>query len=172
MEDKTITLTETELQERIDSAVKSATDELISKHNGEMATLRKKHESQLAKVKEESNMSAEEIANQRAKEIAQAQEDELNQLRTFKKETILKDKLSKAGLPSYFINDNRLLSAEEGELDKVIKVVKTEYDATQPSGTTHSTVVQVSGGGKPTPQPSETDRANEQMGAAISQLVK
>ena len=171
MED-TITLTETELQERIDSAVNKATEELISKHNGEMATLRKKHEIQLAKVKEESNMSAEELANKRAEELAQANAQELADLRKFKQESILKDKLAKAGLPQYFINDNRLLSAEEGELDKVIKVVKTEYDATQPSGTTHSTVVQVSGGGKPTPQPSETDRANEQMGAAISQLVK
>lgn len=167
--------TEQELQAIIESAVndavKKATDELIAKHNGEMATMRKKHDDQLKKVREESSMSAEELAQKRADELAQANAQELADLRAFKQGTILKEKLTKAGLPSYFINDNRLLSAEEGELDKVIKVVKAEYDASQPSGTTHSSVVQVSGSGaKPTQ--SSTEQANEQMGNAIGELLK
>ena len=163
--------TEQELQAIIDSAVKQATEELISKHNGEMATLRKKQDDQLKKIKEESSLTAEELANKRAEELAQENAQELADLRAFKQGTILKEKLTKAGLPSYFINDNRLLSAEEGEIDKVIKVVKAEYDASQPSGTTHSTVVQMGGNGtKPTQ--TSTDRANEQMGNAIGELLK
>ena len=167
--------TEQELQAIIESAVndavKKATDELIAKHNGEMATMRKKHDDQLKKVREESSMSAEELAQKRADELAQANAQELADLRAFKQGTILKEKLTKAGLPSYFINDNRLLSAEEGELDKVIKVVKAEYDASQPSGTNHSTVVQM-GGNETKPTTTPTDRANEQMGNAIGELLK
>ena len=162
--------TEQELQTIIDSAVKKATDEIVSKHNGEMATLRTKHSAELDKVRKEANMSAEELANQKAKELADQQAQELVDLRNFKKQTILKEKLANSNLPSYFVNDTRLLSAEEGDLDKTIKVIKGEYEASQPKGTTHSTVVQTSGaGGKP--QPSDKDKANELMGNALNQLL-
>ena len=122
MAEETITLTETELQARIDDAVKSATESLISKHNSEMAGIRTKYEKQL----KEKDMSAEDLAKARAEEIAQANQQELSELRTFKKETIIKERLAKEGLPSYFLHDTRLLSAEEGELDKIIKVVKDD----------------------------------------------
>ena len=36
----------------------------------------------------------------------------------------------------------RLLNAEEGDYDKVIKDIKKEYEADRPKGATHSTVVQ------------------------------
>lgn len=162
--------TETELQEIIDSAVKKATEELTSKHNGEMASLRTKHNAELDKVKKEAGLSAEELARQRAEEMAQAQAQELADLRTFKKTTVLKDKLAKAGLPQYFVNDNRLINAEDGEIDKVIKTVKSEYEASQPSGTTHSTVVPMGGGAKPTQTPQSS--AYDKMGQAINELLK
>lgn len=160
--------TEQELQAIIDSAVKQATDEIVSKHNGEMATLRTRHSAELDKVRKEANMSAEELAKQKASELAEQQAQELSDLRNFKKQTILKEKLANSNLPSYFVNDTRLLSAEEGELDKVIKSVKNEYEASQPKGTTHSTVVQTSGA---KPQTTDKDKANELMGNALKQLV-
>lgn len=165
MEEKTITLTENELQAKIDDAIKVATDKLISKHNGEMATVRKSYEDKI----KQASMSAEEIAKQRAEELAQEKENELNELRTFKKTTILQDKISKAGLPKYFINDSRLLSAEEGDLDKLIKTVKSEYEETQPKGNTHSTVVQTSGAKPPKDAQAQ---AFEKFGEAIAELVK
>ena len=160
--------TEQELQEMINTAVSAKVDELTSKHNGEMATLRKKHDAELQKIKQESSMSAEEIANKKAEELAQANAQELADLRAFKRETLIKDKVQGAGLPSYFVHDNRLLSAEEGDLDKVIKVVKTEYEGTLPKGNTHSTVVQT--GGQPPRGGSE--QVNEQVGNAIASIFK
>ena len=160
--------TEQELQQMINDAVKVAVDELTSKHNGEMATLRTKHASELKKVKEEVSMSAEELAQKRAEELAQANAQELAELRAFKRSAIIKDKLKSAGLPSYFVNDSRLLSAEEGDIDKVIKTVKSEYDATLPKGNTHSSVVQTGG-----QQPKDTTgQVYEQVGNAIGNLFK
>lgn len=169
MEEKTITLTETELQARIDESVSNATKELVSKHNGEMATMRQRHSAELEKAKKEASMSAEELANERAKELAQAQVDELNDLRAFKKATIIEKRIESAGLPKYFVNDSRLLSAEEGDLDKVIKTVKAEYEATLPKGNTHSSVVQTNGGAKPQ---DNKQALFEDVGNAIGKLVK
>lgn len=163
-DENTITLTETELQTRIDDAVKNATDKLISKHNGEMATVRKSYEDKL----KQASMSAEEIAQQKAEELAQAQAQELADLRAYKRENILKDKITSAGLPPYFVHDTRLLSAEEGDLDKIIKTVKSEYEGTLPKGNTHSTVVQTGG------QAPKDDKGQiyEQVGNAIGNLFK
>lgn len=169
-DEKTITLTETELQAKIDDAVSKATNDLVSKHNGEMASLRTKHSAELERTKKEAGLSAEELAKKRAEEIAQANEQELADLRVFKKQTLLKDKLAKADLPPFLINDSRLLSAEEGDIDKVIKTIKGEYDASKPNGTTHSTVVPLGSGSKPTP--SDKEIANEKMGDAIRELLK
>lgn len=161
--------TEGELQALIDEKIKVAVDELQSKHNGEMASMRKKYADDLEKAKKQATMSAEELANAKANELAQAHEDEFKRLQAFEKTTILKDKLSKAGLPQYFVNDSRLLSAETGEIDKVIKTVKSEYEETQPKGTTHSSVVQTSGA---KPQQDSKTKAYEEMGNALAELVK
>lgn len=160
--------TDAELQALIDEKVKKATDELISKHNGEMASMRTQHKAEIDKVKKEMGLSAEELAQERAKELAQAQEQELNDLRAYKKNSVLKEKLAKADLPQFLVNDSRLLSAEDGEIDKVIKTIKGEIDAIKPSGATHSTVVNV-GGGQP---PKDTKNIAEQkMGDAIRQAL-
>ena len=160
--------TEEELQQMINDAVKVAVDEVVSKHNGEMANLRTKHANEIKKIKEEASMSADEIAQKRAEELAQATTDELQDLRAFKRSTIIKDKLASAGLPSYFVNDSRLLSAEEGDIDKVIKTVKSEYEATLPKGTTHSTVVQTGG----TPPKDDKGTVFGEVGEAIGGLIK
>ena len=160
--------TEQELQTMISDAVKVAVDELTSKHNGEMATLRTKHANELKKVKDEASMSAEELASKRAEELAQANAQELADLRAFKRETLIKDKITSAGLPAYFVHDSRLLSAEEGDIDKVIKTVKSEYEGTLPKGNTHSTVVQTGG---QTPKDT-TGQVYEAVGNAIGNLFK
>ena len=160
--------TESELQALIDEKVKTATDELTSKHNGEMASMRKKYADDIEKAKKQATMSAEELATQKANEMAQAHEEEFKRLQAFEKQAILKDKLAKANLPQYFVNDSRLLSAETGDIDKVIKTIKGEYEESQPRGATHSTVVQT-GGQKP-----QNDKSQlfDDVGSAISSLVK
>jgi len=160
--------TEQELQQIINDAVKVAVDELTSKHNGEMANLRTKHASELKKAKEEASMSADELAQKKAEELAQANAQELAELRAFKRETLIRDKITSAGLPSYFVHDSRLLSAEEGDLDKIIKTVKTEYEGTLPKGNTHSTVVQTGG----TPPKNDQTQVYEQVGNAIGNIFK
>ena len=121
MEEKTITLTEAELQARIDESVKSATDSLVAKHNGEMASMRKKYDSEIEKAKSQANMTAEELAQEKAKET----ENELNELRSYKRGREISDRLAKEGLPDYFKNDNRLINAED--MDKAIKEIKKDY---------------------------------------------
>lgn len=135
--------TEQELNALIEEKLNAKVEEMTSKHNGEMASLRKSYDEKIKKAQEQANLTAEEKALQLAKEKEELTQQELSDLRAFKKSTTLKERLTKEGLPSFLANDNRLLSAEEGDLDKVIKVVKTEYEANLPKGNTHSSVIQV-----------------------------
>lgn len=163
--------TETELQELIDAKISEAVDTLTAKHNSDMANMRKKHESELAKAKEQANMSAEELAKRKMEEQQKANEEELAELRTYKKQSIISTKLSEAKLPQYFKNDSRLLNAEEGDYDKVIKNISKEYAESLPKGATHSTITQTQSG---KPQPSGGDEksvAFEQMGSFLKEVV-
>ena len=78
-----------------------------------MASMRKKHDEELKKAKEQANMTAEELAEQKYKEQQEAKDKELDDLRNFKKTTVLGGKLEKEG-------------AEVVEYDKVIKDIKKE----------------------------------------------
>lgn len=163
--------TETELQELIDAKISEAVDTLNAKHNSDMANMRKKHESELAKAKEQANMSAEELAKRKMEEQQKANEEELIELRNYKKQSIISEKLSEAKLPQYFKNDSRLLNAEEGDYDKVIKSISKEYAESLPKGATHSTITQTQSG---KPQPSGGDEksvAFEQMGSFLKEVV-
>lgn len=140
----TLPKTEQELNDLIDAKVNEATEKLVAKHNGEMAQQRQKFDADLKKAKEQANMSAGEIAAQKVKEQQEATEKELNELRAYKKSSIISERLQKEGLPAYLKNDQRLLSAEDGDLDKAIKDVKKDYEASLPKGAVHSTVVQTS----------------------------
>ena len=163
--------TEQELNDLIAAKVQEKTDELTSQHNGQMATMRKKYESDLAKAKEQANMTAEQIAAEKVKEQQEAKDNELNELRQFKKNTILTEKLKKEGLPDFFKNDTRLLNAEDGNVDKVIKDIKKEFEAFQPKGATHSTVVPTQ---NQTVNKQQDDKgvAFEKMGDALKELIK
>lgn len=163
--------TEQELNDLIASKVKEETDKLTAKHNGEMATQRKKFDDDLKKAKEQANMSAEEIAQQKIKEQQEAKDQELNELRAYKKQSIIGEKLAKENLPSFLKNDARLLNAEDGNIDKVVKDIKKEYEASLPKGATHSTVVNTNGKGA---NSGTTDKelAMEKMGEALKQIVE
>lgn len=113
--------------------------ELQAKHNSEMANMRKKNETEIAKAK----MTAEELAKTQAEEERNALQSELDELRSYKKQQVLTERLAKEQLPAFFKNDNRLLNAKDDkELDNAIKVIKNEYTSSQPKGASHSTIVQ------------------------------
>lgn len=166
--------TEQELNDLITAKVNEATEKLTetltAKHNGEMATMRQKHDSELKKAREQANLSAEELAREKIKEEQDAKDKELNELRQFKKSSVISSKLAKEGLPDFFKNDTRLLNAEDGDLDKVVKDIKKEYEAVQPKGATHSTIVQTAQEGNK-PQGDKKQIANEKMGQAIKEII-
>ena len=164
-DEKTITLTEAELNAKVEEAVANATKSLEAKHAQDMYNLRKEN-----KDLKNANLTQEEKARIELEEKEKALGQELIELRNFKKATLLGDKLAKENLPSYFKNDSRLLSAEDGELDKVIKDIKKEYEASLPKGNTHSSVVTTNQGGVQ-PQLSDKDKANLEFGNALKELI-
>ena len=161
--------TEEELTSLIKSEVEKATKELISKHNGEMASLRTKHDADLKKAKEQANLTAEEIAAQKIKEQQEADQQELATLREYKKSKTIEERLTKENLPNHFKYDTRLLNAKEEDFDKVVKDVKKEYEATLPKGNQTSTVVKA--GGTQQPEKTSTDAANEAMAQVLGNIV-
>lgn len=161
-------------QEELDALLserENQTRESVTKEfNDKFAKQRTQHQAEIDKIKADMGKSAEQLAEERIKEQQEKDANELEELRKFKKQTILGDRLAKEGLPSFFKNDNRLTSAEEGDLDKVIKDIKKEYEANLPKGNTHSSVVQQSGG-KPNPQLSEKEQAYAALGDALKEVV-
>lgn len=163
--------TETELQGLIDEAVNNATSALKAEYDGKFAAQRKKHDDEIAKIKADAGKSAEELAQERIKEQQEKDANELAELRSFKKNTIISERLAKEGLPSYFKNDNRLLTAENGDLDKVIKDIKKDYEANLTKGNTHSSVIQQGGSVSPTTAKTDEQIANEKMGELLNNIL-
>ena len=160
--------TEAELQALIDAKVSETRTEVAKEYDGKFAAQRTKHDEEIKKLKDSVGKSAEELAQQRLKEQQEADQKELADLRAFRKTTILGEKLAKENLPSYFKNDNRLLTAEDGDIDKVIKDIKKEYEASLPKGSSHSTIITTSG---QQPTTNDKDRANAEFGQALKELV-
>ena len=160
--------TEQELNDLIAQKVQEKTDELTAKHNGEMASQRKKFDDDLKKAKEQAGKTAEELAQEKIKEQQEADQKELNELRAYKKSGEISKRLAKEGLPDFFKNDTRLLNAEDGDLDKVVKDIKKENDSYQPKGATHSTVVPNAQNQKPVDKKQE---AYNKMGEALKELT-
>ena len=135
-------------EEELQALIATKLEEQKVAHDQELKqvayNVRKEEEKKFDKFKADMKLSDDERAKQLAAEREKELNDELTSLREFKKESLLKERLVKENLPSYFANDKRLLTAEEGDLDKVIKVVKGEYEASLPKGNTHSTVVPTS----------------------------
>lgn len=167
MEDTTITLTQAELDAKVEEAVANATKNLTAEHNKAMYELRKEN-----KELKNANLSQEERTKKELEEKEIALGEELKDLRAFKKTTILNEKLAKENLPSYFKNDNRLLTAEDGDIDKVIKDIRKEYEASLPKGNTHTNIIQQGGTITPTGAKSEADIATEKMGEFLNEILK
>lgn len=162
---------EAELQALLDAREQETAEKWKAKHDGEMASMRKKHDEELKRAKEQANMTAEELAEQKYKEQQEAKDKELNELRAYKKQGIIGSKLEKEGLPSFFKNDSRLLNAEEGDYDKVIKEIKKEYEAALPKGATHSTVVP-NAQGSGNKQQDDKQAAFNAFGEALKEVVQ
>lgn len=164
-----LTLTEEELQKKIDEAVKKATEEttatLVKKHNEEMAQQRIKakddQEKAIAKAVENANLTAEEKAKKEIEEQRKAEQQELAQLRLEKKINDRAKKLSENDLPDFFKNDTRLLEAEDDKVDEVIKTIKEEYSKVLPKGATVSTNVVNTGNSGKTKEQQELDRVRK-----------
>lgn len=160
--------TEAELQAYVDAQVQAKETEWKAQKDKDFAAQRAKHDQEIKKIKEDAGKSAEELAQQRIKEQQEADAKELADLRAFKKSSIIGEKLAKENLPSYFKNDTRLLSAEDGDMDKVIKDIKKEYEASLPKGSTISSVVQTSG---LTPTGDAKEQANKEFADALKGIV-
>lgn len=161
--------TEAELQALIDASVSARETELKAEHDKAFASQRTKYESQIKSLKEGVGKSAEELAQQKIKEQQEQDQQELNELRAYKKSTILGEKLAKENLPIFLKNDTRLLNADEAEVDKIIKDIKKEYEASLPTkGNPHSTIVPTGGKAQTT---TDKDKANEAFGQALKELI-
>ena len=160
--------TEQELNDLIDQRVNEATEKLVTKHNGDMANLRKKYDDDLKKAKEQAGKTAEELAEERVREQNEAKDKELAELRAYKKTGELSKKLAKEGLPDFFKNDTRLLNAEDGDIDKVIKDIKKEYGDALPKGANHSTVVP---NAQNQPPVDKKQDAYNKMGQALKEIT-
>lgn len=160
-------------EEELQTLINQKLEEQKEAHKRELNEIayktRKEEEAKLEKYKNDMKLSDEERAKKLAEEKEKALNDELNDLRAFKKTSAIKDRLAKENLPAYFANDNRLLNAEEGELDKVIKVVKGEYEASLPKGNTHSTVVNVANGNTPI---AKDNKGIGEFASALEQALK
>lgn len=163
---------EAELQALLDAREQEVTEKMKSKHDGEMASMRKKYDDDIKKAKEQANMSAEQLAEQKYKEQQEKDANELAELRAYKKQNVIGEKLAKENLPSYFKNDARLLNAEEGDYDKVIKDIKKDYEANLPKGATHSTVVPTQSQRVTQQGGDAKGEAYEKMGSALQELIK
>ena len=160
--------TEAELQAYVDEQIQAKQTEWESKQNEMFATQRKKHQAEIDKIKADAGKSAEEIAQERIKEQQEKDSKELTELRAYKKSNELGKRLEKEGLPTFLKNDSRLINAEDGDLDKVITDVKKDFEAYQPKGATHSTVVPNAQGQQ---QVDKKQEAYNAMGEALKEIV-
>lgn len=101
-----ITLTEEELQKRIDDAVSKKTEEIKAENDEKFASYRKKRDEQeqkaVAKAVEDAKLSTEDLEKKKHEEENKQKEEELAELRAFKKSATLEAKLTEKGLPSFF----------------------------------------------------------------------
>lgn len=152
MADKTFTEEELNnlIAQKVEEAVTKKTDELTSKHNSDMAQLRKtsqkEREEAIEKAKADAKLSAEELAKKENEEKLAEKETELEELRSFKKSSMIKENLLKSKLPEFLANDSRLLNAKtDDELKTAIEAVSKDYASSIPNGSNINTNVQGSG---------------------------
>lgn len=137
-------------QEAVAKALAEKEVELKKQHDSEMAQMRIKAKSDqeiaVKKAKDEATLSAEELARKELEEKTQEQANEIAELRAYKKQGELTKKLVDNNLPTFFVNDSRLLNSTNENVDDVIKTIKEEYKKSLPNnGATITTNVIGSG---------------------------
>ena len=141
---------EQEKRDAIAKALADQKDELSKKHNEEMANLRMRAKTEkdeaIRKAEENAKLTAEEKAKKEIEEQQKREHEELEQLRLEKKINERTEMLTKAGVPSMFKNDTRLINATDEEVEGVIKTIADEWGKVSPKGATTNTNV---GGGNP-----------------------
>lgn len=162
--------TEEELQLLINKKLEEQAEAHKAEVNAAAANARKDAEAKLEKFKQQQALTDEERAKALAKEKEDELNAELNDLRAFKKKSILETRLAKEGLPKYFANDNRLVSADDEHLDKILKDVKKEYEESLPVGSKVSTVVPTQSRGGANPQLTDKDIAYGKAAESIQDL--
>lgn len=134
-----------QIKDAVAKAVKETTEELTRKNNDDFSKYRQKRDEDekkaVEKAKSEAGMTAEELAKKQVEEQMKAKDTELAELRAYKKRGELTKKLQDAGVPTLFVNDSRLQSAEDGAIDEVIKTIKDEFSKCLPNGATIDTNV-------------------------------
>lgn len=138
-----------QIDEAVSKAVEETTTKLTKEHNDTVARIRKnekeERETAIQKAKDDAKLSSDELAKKQVEEQIKAKDTEIAELRAYKKVGELTKKLAEAGVPTLFVNDSRLLNAEEDKVDEVIKSIKDEFSKLMPSGATVSTNVNTSG---------------------------
>lgn len=138
-----------QIDEAVSKAVEENTTKLTKEHNDTIARIRKnakeEQENAIQKAKDDAKLSSDELAKKQVEEQIKAKDTELAELRQYKKIGEISKKLKDADVPELFVHDSRLLNAEEGKVDEVIKTIKEEYSKLMPSGATVSTNVSTSG---------------------------
>ena len=158
-----IELTEEELQAKINEAVAKKEEEMRSNHNRDMATQRKKADEEIQKAILKATEDAKLTAEEKAKKDA---EEELNNLRkqnaeleAFKQKAKITEGLAKNNLPTFLVNDARLVNAKtDEELAKCIEEVKKDYSSSLPNGANVNTNVNNTSGKD---NKSEQEKENE-----------
>lgn len=100
-------------------------NELTTSKNATAKSVREAEEKKFAREK----MTVEERVKAEYEEKLNSLSSEAEELRKYRKTTIVKEKLNNAKLPQRYLFDVRLVQAEEGKEDDVIKQLAKEYES-------------------------------------------
>lgn len=163
--------TQEELDALLNAKANETRESVTKEFNNKFAEQRTRHEQEIKKLKDDAGKTAEQLAQERIKEQQEKDAKELEDLRNYKRSAVIGEKLAKEGLPLFFKNDQRLLSAEEGDYDKVIKDIRKEYDAALPKGNAHSNVIQQGGAQPVSGNKTDVEIANEKFAEALNAVL-
>ena len=115
------------VEEKIAEAVKAKEDEWQSKYTKQVNEASKAERLKYEKELEKAKLTESERLAQEAKEEKERLIKENETLKNEKMMSVKQKALTDAKLPSYLINDNRLISAKEEEVAGIIKAIAKEH---------------------------------------------
>ena len=111
------------IQEAVAKREAEIEERLKARYNEQEKGIREK----LQREAEKAKMTAEEKAKVEWEERFKAYEEENRQLKAEKAQTVRKEALASAKLPSFYINDKRILEADDDDLKNVISALTKEH---------------------------------------------